>query len=165
MIFSVRRATISDAQTATVLVRRSIGELCFEDHHGDEATIAAWLANKTEANFRRWIESERHIALVAAHESDLLGFGLLNLGGKLALLYVSPEARFAGISSAILHQLEREALDAGLREITLDSSATALTFYQRRGYSPNGEISKGFVTWRHPLSKRLTEPSCRLPLA
>jgi hypothetical protein len=46
-------------------VRGSITELCVEDHQGDGARIAAWLADKTEANFTTWIASERHVAVVA----------------------------------------------------------------------------------------------------
>src|SRR5262245_3540671 len=103
MIFMIRRATPSDAVDACEVVRRSINELCFEDHRGDNETLTQWLANKTVANFNQWIRSERHLALVAEGASGLIGFALLNLNGQLALLYVSPDARFQGVSKALLN--------------------------------------------------------------
>jgi len=43
----VRTATPEDAEAACAVIRRSIVECCIEDHHGDSALLAAWLANKT----------------------------------------------------------------------------------------------------------------------
>jgi len=87
---AVRGAIPSDAPAACELVRRSITELCGEDHHGDEPTIRDWLANKTPENFDAWISSPRHVALVAESRGLLAGFALLNRSGSIALLYVAP---------------------------------------------------------------------------
>jgi GNAT superfamily N-acetyltransferase len=139
------------------VVRRSIVELCHDDHHSDELTLAEWLANKTPANFERWIGSERHRALVAERDRVIVGFGLLDLQGTIALLYVSPDARFSGISKALLAVLEREAIATGIRVLKLESSITALRFYERSGYSSAGCPAKGFgITSCHPMSRQLT---------
>jgi hypothetical protein len=84
--FAIRVAVASDAAHACDVVRRSITELCTEDHQGDGATIAAWLANKTEANFTRWIDSDRHVAPVAEQSGRVVGFGLLSRTGFVDLL-------------------------------------------------------------------------------
>lgn len=153
----VRPAKLSDAPEACELVRRSITELCVEDHRGDVATLAEWLANKTPARFQEWILSDRHVALAAESEPGLVGFGLLNVSGYIALLYVHPEARFRGVSKALLSGLEQESRRLGICELKLESSLTALRFYQRAGYSPTGECTKGFgCTQCHPMSKMLT---------
>jgi GNAT superfamily N-acetyltransferase len=131
-------------------------DLCSADHKSDEATITAWLANKTETNFRRWITSDQHVALVAAQGSDILGFGLLNRTGKLALLYVAPAVRLQGVSTSLLAGLEHEAIALGVHEMSVESSLTAKRFYEARGYHPSGDPVPGFgVTRAYPMVKKL----------
>src|SRR5262252_421478 len=94
----LRRATPPDVATVCALVRSSIVELCGADHQGDESTIAAWLANKTQDNFASWISSPRHVAVVAERGGSVAGFALLSTTGTIVLLYVAPEYRFTGVS-------------------------------------------------------------------
>ncbi len=118
--------------------------------------LADWLANKTEVNFESWIRSDRHIALVAEGESGIVGFALLYRDGQLALLYVAPDARFQGVSKAMLATLEREAINAGIQTVSLNSTATAKSFYLACGYTSAGESVMGFgATQSHPMSKRI----------
>ena len=153
---TTRKAVLADAAAACDVVRRSIVELCVDDHHNDPETLAEWLENKTPAHFERWIESDRHAAIVAEFGDSIAGFGLLNLSGNISLLYVSPDARFQGVSRALLAAIEAEAARLGLEALTLDSSKTALRFYRSAGYSLADECSPGFgVTVCHPMSRKL----------
>lgn len=155
-----RRAVPSDAVTACDVVRRSIIELCYDDHRRDPTSLASWLANKTPVNFERWIGSREHVALVAERDDELVGFGLLSLGGSIALLYVSPDARFSGVSKLLLSALEDAAIAAGIRELKLESSATAFSFYKRRGYSSTGPPSRAFgITMGYPMSRQMSAGS------
>jgi GNAT superfamily N-acetyltransferase len=154
----IRKAVHSDASAACELVRCSIEELCVDDHQRDARTLSEWLKNKTLANFEHWIKSDRHVALVAEVGSRLVGFGLLDLGGYVALLYVAPEARFSGVSEALLRALEQEAVGAGIQELKLESSVTALRFYQSAGYSLTGSCVQGFgVTSCYPMSRQIAD--------
>ena len=156
MSLLLRRATPADVGTACAVVRSSIVELCGADHQGDESTIAAWLANKTHDNFASWISSPRHVAIVAERAGFVVGFALLSAAGSIVLLYVAPQYRFTGVSKAMLASLEEHAGALGITELTLESSATALSFYERCGYLRAGETVQGFgVTRAYPLSKRL----------
>ena len=156
MTYLIRRAVPTDAAGVCDVVRRSISDLCIDDHQGDQATIDAWLANKTVPNVESWIRSNRSIAVVAEATADLAGFGLLDLQGQLALLYVSPEARFQGVSRALLRSIEEEAMNAGISEIRLDSTATARRFYSACGFSSDGDPGRGFgVTQSYPMRKQL----------
>jgi GNAT superfamily N-acetyltransferase len=145
MNYQIRRAVVSDAAQACQAVRRSIAELCVDDHQGDESTLTAWTCNKTAANFATWIVSDRHVALVAEGPSGVVGFGLLNREGTIALLYVSPEARFRGVSKALLAALEDAAIAAGVNQVRLASTATAIsegpTTLHRRFAETNPERS------------------------
>ena len=156
MLLTIRRAVASDIHGACDVVRRSITELCVEDHQDDGPTLTAWLANKTEANFTRWIDSDHLIAFVAEKAGNVVGFSLLDRGGSIALLYVSPDARFQGVSKALLAAMEDAALSAGVRTLTLDSTGTARQFYARSGYVPAGDAKKGFGrSTCYPMSKQI----------
>jgi GNAT superfamily N-acetyltransferase len=144
MEYRIRRAEEADASGACETVRRSIAELCTADHRGDQASLAAWLSNKTVQNVASWISSSRNIGAVAEAPTGIVGFGLLCQPGTLTLLYVSPVARFHGVSKGLLAFLEIEASRLGMREIRLESTATAREFYARRGFSPVGEPSRAF---------------------
>jgi GNAT superfamily N-acetyltransferase len=54
--------------------------------------------------------------------------------GKITLNYVSPEARFRGISKALIDRLEAQARELGLDRCTLNSTETARQFYLSLGY-------------------------------
>lgn len=162
MVCVTRRAIASDAALACEVVRRSIVELCVEDHRGDSKTLAEWLKNKTTADFEDWIASDRHVALVAEREGAIVGFGLLNLSGVIEFLYVSPEARFSGVSKALLSALEEQALAAGIRETKFESTVTALRFYRRAGYALEGDAARGFgTTCCYPMSRQIGRSSIR----
>src|SRR5882672_2210440 len=154
MTRATRRAVPSDTEAACEVVRRSIVDLCQADHNGDSDTLAKWLANKTPANFERWIASKEHIALAAEIDGALVGFGLLSLQGTIAFLYVAPNARFRGVSKSLLASLEKEAIAVGIRELSLESSLTALPFYSGRGYTSSGPSATAFgVTTCYPMSR------------
>ena len=49
--------------------------------------------------------------------------------GEITLNYVSPEARFRGVSRALMEHLEAQARQLGLDRCTLNSTETARKFY------------------------------------
>jgi N-acetylglutamate synthase-like GNAT family acetyltransferase len=130
----IRQATIEDAPGACTIVRRSIVELCHADHGRDEVLLGKWLSNKTVA---RWI-MQSHV-VVAEEARTILGVAAMNNSGKITLNYVSPDARFRGVSTAIMQRLEAQARVLGLRECVLETTQTALRFYQSLGYVKSEE--------------------------
>jgi GNAT superfamily N-acetyltransferase len=128
----VRSAIPADAADACAIIRRSITELCLADHHGDEIHLAKWLSNKTPENVARWIAGGR--VIVAEEAGSLLGVAAMNDTGKILLNYVSPDARFRGVSKALMQHLEERAVGLGLNECILETSETALRFYLSLGY-------------------------------
>lgn len=134
MPVTVREATIDDAAAACAVIRRSIVELCQLDHGGDEAFLAKWLSNKTVENVGRWISQRRHF-LVAEEDGIILGAAAMLDSGKIILNYVSPDVRFRGVSKALMQALEDRACADGIAECSVESSQTALAFYQAIGYA------------------------------
>jgi hypothetical protein len=97
----IRPARPEDAQAACDVLRRSIIELCADDHHGDPEILRQWLANKTPETVAAWISNPATTTLVAVEAGAILGVGLVTATGVINLNYVSPDGRFRGISRAI----------------------------------------------------------------
>lgn len=138
----IRDGRDEDAEPGAALLRESILQLCDADHNNDPAAIAAWLANKTAAEFRRWLKTPGQSLLVAESGSQTAGVGLIGDGGELLLLYVDPERRLTGVGRALLRALEVRALERGACGVQLESTITALSFYEAAGYAlvPQGGL-------------------------
>jgi GNAT superfamily N-acetyltransferase len=153
-MIEIRVARATDAEAASEVLRRSIRELCADDHRGDAATLAAWLFNKTPDNLRRWIASA-HV-VVADGGGALCGVAAIQPTGEISLNYVAPEARFRGISKALVAALEAWAVERGLARCTLRSTATARRFYASAGYRDTGPPTPGYgITIGYPMAKQL----------
>lgn len=153
----IRRAVAGDAEPASLVLRRSITELCALDHEHDPALLAGWLANKTPEKFRAWAGSQDELCFVATgDEGAILGVGLLSTAGEIKLNYVSPDARFRGVSSALIDAMEMEARKLGLERVVLNSTATAHRFYQARGFKDEGPPQTGRLKDNiYPMAKIL----------
>lgn len=66
-----------------------------------------------------------------------------------------PEVRFTGVGKALLRAMESQAVNAGLTEIHLSSTATAKAFYLRNGFMQSRLPEVEFGIQVFPLTKRL----------
>jgi GNAT superfamily N-acetyltransferase len=136
----IRLAREDDAVPAALVFRRSITELCQRDHGNDPALLASWLANKTAEKFCEWVRTEDMLCLVAVAEGGaILGVALMSKTGEIRLNYVSPDARFQGVSTALIGALEAAAARLGVSRLSLNSTATAHPFYLARGFQDAGQ--------------------------
>jgi ribosomal protein S18 acetylase RimI-like enzyme len=153
----IRRARIEDAASACEAMRRSIAELCRADHHDDPAILARWLNNKTPAVFGGWIADPDNFVLVAVEEETVLAVGIVRHDGEITCNYVSPDARFKGVSRAMLAALEVIAREHGNDVCNLTSTETARRFYRGAGYEEVGVPQGKFgTTGAYPMLKRLS---------
>jgi GNAT superfamily N-acetyltransferase len=130
----VRQAMESDGQEGICIIRRSILELCSEDHGNDEGAIQEWMTNKTVESWKAWLHSCRSTLLVGEIDGVLAGVGMISRKGELFLLYVDPKYRFSGISKSILFSLEDTAKKWGCASVFFESTRTAYRFYREHGY-------------------------------
>lgn len=152
---NIRDATPEDAPAACDVMRRSIAELCVADHRNDPTILGRWLSNKTPEIFRSWISAGNSLFL-AVENDDILAVGCVTDDGEITLNYVSPDARFCGISTALLAKLEKRAIERGNEACRLKSTATARCFYLARGYSEESPAGGTFgTTSGYPMCKRV----------
>lgn len=142
--FSIRAANSGDAQEAIQLLRRSFIELCVDGHQNDEATVQAWLQNKTIECFTRWVIDPDNRVIVAECEGAIVGVGLIHRSGEIRLCYVLPGFQAIGIGRAVLAELEDHAKIWRLTSVHLTSGVGARPFYEQCGYHPSAPPKPGF---------------------
>ena len=125
----IRDATPEDAAAACDVLRRSISELCVADHRNDPAILGAWLGNKTPEIVAGWTRQKGNSLLVATEGNTILAVGSVTGAGEIMLNYVALEARFRGVSRALLKALEARAAERGNARCRLTSTETAHRFY------------------------------------
>src|SRR4051812_45063762 len=114
----VRCAKEDDAGPASEVTRRSIAELCATEYRGDPLVLARWLANKTPADFRRWIGSgDRSVCVAVRDDGQLVAVGAVAWRGEILLNFVAPEARFLGMSKALMAHMEDHLRDRGTERV------------------------------------------------
>jgi GNAT superfamily N-acetyltransferase len=152
----IRNALEEDATDACRVIRRSITELCTSDHRNDPAILTSWLSNKTAETFASWIRQPSNSVLVAVDAGIILGVGSVTDAGGINLNYVSPDARFRGVSRKLLRALEARAVERGNVRCTLTSTLTARHFYRDRGYVEDEVATENFGTSGCPMWKSLS---------
>lgn len=153
----IRDADVQDAPFMCDLLRRSISELCILDHSNDPEILSQWLRNKTPKLIGAWMKESGHSVLVAVEQDTILAVGAVTDSGEITSNYVLPEARFRGVSRAMIRALELRAIERGNELCTLASTETARSFYQADGYVETGppECRYGMSS-AYPMSKCLT---------
>ena len=130
----IRKGLPSDAIVASTVLQRSIKELCRADHRDDVGKVAAWTANKTPQEWLAWLGQDCVSIYVAVLESRIAGVGAVTTSGEIRLNYVSPAARFSGVSKALVAFMEADARAHCATRCTLESTKTADNFYRAAGY-------------------------------
>jgi GNAT superfamily N-acetyltransferase len=155
-VIEIRDAVTADAPAACEVLRRSIIELCVADHRNDPEILNRWLANKTPAMVASWIAQFTNSVLLAVEDEAILAVGSVTDAGDIGLNYVLPDARFRGISKALLHALEQRARERGNTHCRLISTETARRFYLSRGYADNAPPATTFGTRSYPMIRALS---------
>jgi GNAT superfamily N-acetyltransferase len=152
----IRDATPDDAVAACDVLRRSISKLCVADHGNDPAILAAWLRNKTPEIVAGWATHPGNSLLVAVEGNAILAVGSVTDSGEITANYVSPDARFRGVSCALIHAMEARAMERGNTICNLTSTETAHRFYRSCGYVDNGPPAGKFgMRASYPMIRRM----------
>jgi GNAT superfamily N-acetyltransferase len=153
----MREATPDDAEAMSAVPIASIAELCARDHGGDAENIARWTANKSPEGVRAWFDNPANRLFLAEENGGVVGVGGFNDENEIILNYVAPEARFAGVSKAMLARLELAMRTNGCREARLTSTVTAHRLYIATGWRDTGVPKERFGVQVHEMTKFLDE--------
>ena len=150
MNLNIREATKADARSMAALRAASIRALCEPDHHGDEAAIKRWVG--ADDKFEQLLARDDLTLIAVELDDQLAGLGAMS-GDRVTLNYVHPDFRFRGVSKAIMQTLESRMVAHGVLRGVLDSSVTALRFYQAIGWKKDGPADP--ESGQQPMSKDL----------
>lgn len=133
----IRAAQIRDILDIIHLIHASIRS-CSLDHQQHESRIQLYLEDITQEKLLLWMhynDSWVHVV-----NGQILGFILINDHGKILLHYVSPEAQQQGIGKSLLFHIFTQAQQQKQQHIRIDSTQTALAFYQKYGFKIDSPI-------------------------
>jgi putative acetyltransferase len=127
----IRRAVPSDALPIIEIHTRSIRALCRDDYR--EEQLAAWIGNcQPEAMKSRLDTRPFFVAELAGKQ---IGYAAYNPASReLLSVFVDPDHARQGVASMLLHKLLDDARSNGLTALWLDSSRTAVPFYENFGF-------------------------------
>ena len=91
--------------------------------------------------------------VVAVVCGRIVGVGAAAACGEITLNYVLPEARFRGVSKAVLSELEAYLRTHGHTRVTLTSTRTARRFYRAMGYVDAGDSPRSGGITEFPMFK------------
>lgn len=133
-VYPLRPFLPADTLALRELVAASIEELCQEDYGED--VRAAWAGSLADdaAAFAKRLTGVT--TLVVEIEGEHLGFACLKDDKVIDLLYVHPFHAGDGVGTALCEALEKIAAGRGSSEISVESSETAVIFFEGRGYVP-----------------------------
>ena len=155
MAVTIRKAAEADAAPACDLVRRSIKELCLEDHANDPLTLEGWLCNKTPENMAYWITNPGTHVFIAERDGQMAGVGAVTDYGEILLAYVDPGFRFKGVTHALLKAMEDQCRGGIVERMSLTTTETARPFFLGRGYVLEEEEGDAFAEAELAMVKSL----------
>lgn len=136
----LRLGSIGDARKNFEIRYRAIHEIAFNDYA--ENILNSWgrlcseaELTKREQRFNLRVEQRENVNVVAEIDNQIVGFGEISLShSELTALYVNPDFKRQGVGTAIIENLKYRAKEAGITDLTLHSSLTAVPFYERNRF-------------------------------
>jgi putative acetyltransferase len=127
----IRAFDSHDANALIDIFRSSVRIVARRDYTLEQVT--AWAPDEMDVN--AWtLRCAQEQTFVAEIDSVAVGFTILEAGGHLGMLYVHPQHQRQGIAAALLSRVECAARHQGLTRLLTESSITARSFFERRGF-------------------------------
>lgn len=120
-----------DCSVLAELFYDTVHSLCIRDYTTSE--LNAWATGSIDLS--SWDKSflENH-TIVARVSDNIVGFGDMDCTGYLNRLYVHKGYQGEGIATAIVSKLSTELYNNDIKLLTVHSSITAKTFFEKLGY-------------------------------
>lgn len=126
----IRKARKDEAQVILEIRNAAISCQCI-GHYSPE-DIEIWASVEATKQFIEVVENSFYVASV---DGCLVGTGMVNLeSSKVDAIFVHPSHMRTGIGRQIMLYLEKLALDAGLTQLSLESTLNAVKFYRAQGF-------------------------------
>ncbi len=126
-----RTATTGDLPAILDVFKATVLHICEPDYTGEQ--LNAWAG--AAVNQQKWVDRiEMQYFLVAENSEGITGFGSLENGEYLDVLYIHEQYQRKGIARAILGRLEDRSRLLKKSHIRADVSITARPFFEKHGF-------------------------------
>lgn len=127
----LRKAILSDLPEILTLFKETISSICKNDY--TDKQIKAWIASvEDKGKWKKRIEYQ--FFLIAIIQDIIVGFGSIQDGDYLDVLFVHKDFQRRGIANKIYSALEKEAKKSGSTKIISNVSITAKPFFEKKGF-------------------------------
>ncbi len=141
MDLQVRPMSGEEKDVVLDLISRSIRVLNARDYTPLEIEEVVDFYDSSSLSFGTIVVAEKGSQIVGVAKSSLHSY----LTQSIDAVFVEPSFVRKGIGKALLQEIERRALDAGIKKIVVSSSLTAVAFYKALGYEYLKEADLGGV--------------------
>jgi predicted GNAT family N-acyltransferase len=108
--------------------------------------------------------SSRHVMIVDGHQA-VIGVGRLQFNSireaQIRYMAVAVEQQRKGVGTRLLAALEACAIELGAACIVIDARESALRFYRKQGYEPQGPGHVLFNSIAHIKMKKVITPQAK----
>ncbi|WP_028682757.1 GNAT family N-acetyltransferase [Pseudomonas chlororaphis] len=125
----IRPANEQDADAISRLIIAALQTSNAQDY---PATVIAQVRQNFSPHAVRQLLSKRQV-FVAQAADEIVGTASLD-GQVVRSVFVAPERQGQGVGRQLMAELERQALGAGITQLTVPSSITAEGFYTNLGF-------------------------------
>jgi GNAT superfamily N-acetyltransferase len=127
----IRRATPDDALAIATLYHDTVKKINSRDYA--PAQIQAWAGATPDEE--KWLERQTsRTTFVEEDDGIIRGFAELEGNGHIGAVYIHADYQREGIASALLDEVEKEAVACGATCHSTDASITAEPFFAKHGF-------------------------------
>jgi len=130
---TIRHGRLEDLEELQKLFVGTISTICSKDY--DSEQICVWTSSIE--NKDRWLDilTNQYLLVAQTKEYRIVGFGSLDKGDYIDLIYIHKDCQGQKIASKIYDSLEKEAIRLGKMTLSSDVSITARQFFERKGFN------------------------------
>ncbi|MCA9459482.1 MAG: GNAT family N-acetyltransferase [Nanoarchaeota archaeon] len=129
----IRKAEFGDAEEISKIVIDTIKNINSKDYSSEQ--IKVWVNSNSIENIRKKIQNKDRSTFVAIKNKEIVGYlAMYLMKNLLSSFYIKRENLGSGIGKKMIIFAEGLAKERGLKELLLESTLTAYSFYKSQGY-------------------------------
>ena len=143
----VRRAQVGDQVGIHDSHMRSIREICVHDHGEEEIKGWGYREIRTKEQWLQTLDNQNKFVWVVEYEKEIEGHCFISLvpeesKADIYSLYLTPVVYKQGFGAILMEHMLEVAKENNIKEIFLQSTITAHSFYKRYGFEDAGPMQK-----------------------
>ncbi|MDR3286183.1 MAG: GNAT family N-acetyltransferase [Prevotellaceae bacterium] len=134
----------------------TVSTICRADYNDEQ--IKAWISGIEDTERWQGILTQQYV-LIAEDKQRIVGFGSLDKGNYIDMLYVHKDRQNQRIAYQIYNEIEKEAKRQKQTFLTSDVSLTAKSFFEKMGFNTISQqtiIKQGIELINFKMTKVLT---------